>query len=145
MEYNDQVHNEIKTWHVKYLNGRVWCFFIGFVRSKQLCNQSFSRPVYPIKHVSKCGCRQGTCIYYLCNTLRMSVNNMSFNIWVLAIATPGIPCVDKLPHCDVYDDAICRTNRLWAEANCRAYCLICTPGGKFVRSIIAPDSMNLDA
>lgn len=62
----------------------------------------------------------------------MSVNNMSFNIWVLAIATPGIPCVDKLPHCDVYDDAICRTNRLWAEANCRAYCLICTPGGKLV-------------
>uniref|UniRef100_K1Q9Y7 ShKT domain-containing protein n=1 Tax=Magallana gigas TaxID=29159 RepID=K1Q9Y7_MAGGI len=43
------------------------------------------------------------------------------------IATPGIPCVDKLPHCDVYDDAMCTTYRPWAEENCRAYCLICTP------------------
>lgn len=45
------------------------------------------------------------------------------------IATPGIPCVDKLPHCDVYDDAMCTTYRPWAEENCRAYCLICTPSG----------------
>lgn len=60
---------------------------------------------------------------------------MSFDIWVIAIATPGIPCVDKLPHCDVYDDAMCTTYRPWAEENCRAYCLICTPSGELVAEL----------
>ncbi|XP_061178335.1 uncharacterized protein LOC133186973 [Saccostrea echinata] len=43
--------------------------------------------------------------------------------------TPGLACVDMVPHCDVYGDSVCTSAdyRSWAEANCRAYCKICTP------------------
>lgn len=56
--------------------------------------------------------------------------NIFFKLSILAIATPGIPCEDNIPHCDIYDVTICTTNPTWALDNCRAYCTNCTPSGE---------------